>query len=229
MAFYAVKQKRLFDSVVELAKLGFDDESLPLLRTMYESNIQLPCNARCGCGSNKEYRHCCMNKEYRYFVESDGKTIKRIISLGKQSIGLLKKSEHEFKKKLGMEIGPNDKAFWEVVDFMNSFKDQDAYMASYTRELLKAGMHKHLVYATLKTYGMILTEENRGLFKDRDIEEYEGYSREYLKKSKKDSAFLEKEFKRFEIRSQMGEGKPWPQTKIASDKKSNNISIKKSK
>lgn len=40
MTFYAVKQYRLFNAIVELLRLGYDEEVLPLLRTMYEINLQ---------------------------------------------------------------------------------------------------------------------------------------------------------------------------------------------
>jgi len=191
-------------------------------------NQELPFNARCGCGSNKEYRHCCMNKKYKYYVEGDGKTIKKTVPLHKEIKGLLRKSAYDFKNKFGREPNPDENPFWELVEHMNTFKDQDVYMVAYAKELLKAGMRKHLVYATLKTYGMLLTEENRGLFKDSDIEEYERYAREYLKKSKKVPELLEKEFIKFEKRSKIGKGKPWPKDKTNVSKKPETSSIKNS-
>ncbi|MDR1124160.1 MAG: DUF5677 domain-containing protein, partial [Elusimicrobiota bacterium] len=88
-------------------------------------NQKLPFNARCACGSGKEYRHCCINKKYTYKVLEDGKTIKREVPIGKITRGLIKKSEYNFRKKFGREMEKTDNLFWEVVEAQNKFKDQD--------------------------------------------------------------------------------------------------------
>jgi integrase len=126
-------------------------------------------NKPCPCGSGKKYKACCINKKFDW-VEEDG-DVYRSVPLSSEVAETLKRRIED------NNLGPEDLLFPDI--------DVEEYMRGVSEAMKRANIHPSLIYAFRKT-GFILTEENKDLMPDNQVEEWNEAIEEWdeLEKSK---------------------------------------------
>jgi hypothetical protein len=102
----------------------------------------------------------------------------RTIPLSQESRAALQSQLGRFREKFGREPGPDDPIFFDP----NADTPQPIDEAVINEEMVKAmnaaGIRPSLIYAWNKT-GLLVTEENRHLIPEADLEEWQAAIEEY--------------------------------------------------
>lgn len=134
-------------------------------------------NSQCPCGSGKKYGHCCHEKGYKFFKDSNGTVVKEI-PLSDKALEVFDDSIADFEATLGRPPGNEDPMFLGTLLF--SDKEHTSVMIEVLRD---AGVEEKYIYAYHKT-GITVSEENQNLFSDKDLQEWTEAVHEYeLKES----------------------------------------------
>lgn len=140
------------------------------------SRKKLSRNAPCPCGSGKKYKHCCYGKDFDYEEDNDG-TIFKSIPMSSEMREVLAEQHRKFVEKFGREPGPEDKIFFDM--------PHPEHIEHMTVEAMKkAGIDPAIIYAYEKT-GRLVTEENRHLLSEAELEEWQDAIEEYETKHRK--------------------------------------------
>ncbi|QDS37492.1 SEC-C domain-containing protein [Brevibacillus brevis] len=129
-------------------------------------------NAKCPCGSEKKYKHCCINKEYKYVVYEDGTIAKKIKIDNPEIWKELERRKESFVETFGREPMGEDPLFYDYNDPI------EKYQAEIISVMEQAGIAPQLIYAYKKT-GLLVTEENMNKISDLDLEEWRSAIEEY--------------------------------------------------
>lgn len=138
---------------------------------------ELSRNAKCGCGSDKKYKHCCHGRGFRFVVDEKGEVFKEI-PLHEKAVEIIESSKKDFIEKFGREPGDNDPLFFDF------FTTEDDYLDRMSEMLEKIGTRPEIIYAFRKTKGFVLTEHNKDLASPQDIQEWKDAIKEYRQKQK---------------------------------------------
>lgn len=134
-------------------------------------------NSPCPCGSEKKYKHCCIDKEFDWLEDKEG-NITRAIKINNETANFFKKQEEYFKEVFGRKPAEEDPVFFqqynEPIEIMNET------IVSYMKE---AGIEPAIIYAFKKT-GRILTEKNKSNLTNAEIQEWENAINEYEENKK---------------------------------------------
>lgn len=131
-------------------------------------------NAPCPCGSGKKYKHCCCGKGFEWQEDQDGGVYKSV-PLSDDMTDILEQQRQRFVEKYGREPGLNDPIFFDVppvehVEFQ------------MVKAMKEAGLDPAFIYAFEQTGGLLVTEQNKHLISDKDLEEWDAAIREYEQK-----------------------------------------------
>jgi hypothetical protein len=127
-------------------------------------------NAPCPCGSGKKYKHCCYGKGFEWQEDEAGKVYKSVPLSGEMK-ALLEEQRQRFIDKYGREPGPGDPVFFDL-------PPQEHVEHEMVQGMKAAGLDPAYVYAFEKT-GLLVSEQNRHLIPERDLDEWEAAVREY--------------------------------------------------
>jgi hypothetical protein len=116
--------------------------------------------SQCPCGSDKLYEECCWEKEFEWHQDSEGKYFRSIP---------IKKEFQKFLDKQGMTLEECFEKYHET--------DPEATL----NVLMEAGVPEEFIYAHLKT-GLFVTEMNKDLLPDCELEEWQSAIDEYWEK-----------------------------------------------
>jgi len=114
-------------------------------------------------------------KDRKPHIDKDGNTV---IPLSDEAVDILKSQHQRFKDKFGREPGPRDPVFFAPDCNTPTAIDPERYKASVINSLRKAGIREALIYAYEKT-GMMVTEQNKHLWSDEDMAEWDAAWEEY--------------------------------------------------
>jgi len=130
----------------------------------------LPPDAPCPCDSGKKYGDCCTSKGFDWVVDDEGE-IYRIVPMPPDLRGLLENQRKEFVAEHGREPAPDDPLFSDL--------PHPEHLEAELAEVMRAaGLPPEFVYAFEKT-GLLLTEENRNLIPDKDVEAWRAAVEEF--------------------------------------------------
>ncbi|MDR1613171.1 MAG: SEC-C domain-containing protein [Planctomycetota bacterium] len=130
-------------------------------------------NAQCPCGSGKKYKKCCMRKRFDW-VENENGDIRKAVPITPELRELLLAQLGRFRERFGRDPGPDDPIFFDQPP-LEHFEFQAL------QDMRRAGLAPELVYAFEKT-GLLVTEKNRDLIPEKDIEEWNAAIAEYFEK-----------------------------------------------
>jgi hypothetical protein len=128
-------------------------------------------NEPCPCGSDKKYKRCCWGKSFDY-VENDEGEIHREIPMSNELADVFKEQEQHFIDTFGRKPGPGDKVFFDAPPLEHMEHEM-------VQAMQEAGMRPDFVYAFIKTNGLLVTEDNRSLIPEKDLQEWEAALDEY--------------------------------------------------
>ena len=148
-----------------------------LINNLLKKEEEWDDNEKCPCGSGKPYKKCCKKKKLKYYKGKDKNTYTRAIPIHPDLDPIFKHEKIRFKKIFGRMPGNDDYILGGVL-----LKDLKREYKLIKRENV---INQAWLYASHKT-GIMLTEENRDSFPERDIKEFTKYTQEYkrLMKSK---------------------------------------------
>jgi hypothetical protein len=137
------------------------------------SRKRLPRNAPCPCGSGKNYENCCHGKGFEWEVDDEGGVFKSV-PMSEGMVEVLQQLRHAFVDEYGREPEPDDLLFPDV--------PHPEYLEAILVEGMKAaGMNPALIHAFEKT-GLLVTEENRHLIPDKDLDDWHAAIEDYAAK-----------------------------------------------
>jgi hypothetical protein len=125
---------------------------------------QVSRNARCPCTSGKKYKDCCITKRFKWLVDEQG-IFYRQMDLHPAVAEALRQQEQRFVEMFGRKPLPDDPIFFD----MPSATEVEEQMVEV---MVKARIRPELIYAYVKTRGLIVTAENRDLIPDKDLAEW---------------------------------------------------------
>jgi hypothetical protein len=126
-------------------------------------------NELCPCDSGKKYKRCCWGKGFAWTRGDDG-SIEKSIPLTAEAVQHLQQMKEEFRQKHGRDPGPDDKVFGDL---------EPEIVEHEMTELMKhVGIRPELIYAFNKT-GRMLTEQNKKMLTDAELQEWQGAIDEY--------------------------------------------------
>src|SRR5207248_1560233 len=125
---------------------------------------QVSRNARCPCGSGKKYKDCCITKRFKWLVDKQG-NFYRQMDMHPAVAKALRQQEKRFIETFGRKPLPDDPVFFD----MPSDTEVEEQMVEV---MAKAGIRPELIYAYVKTRGLIVTAENQDLIPDKDLAEW---------------------------------------------------------
>jgi hypothetical protein len=128
----------------------------------------------CGCGSGRAYGKCCKKKRVQYNRDGKGRIFKSIV-LDKNGLDAIAEAEAAFKETFGRRPVKRDRLL--LAAYRYSSKDMTRMFSEIAD---KAGTPRHLVYAYIKTDGLMLSKENEELASPQDIEDVQAAVDEYL-------------------------------------------------
>jgi len=131
-------------------------------------------NEICPCGSGKKYKVCCISKNFKWVKDENGEVFKQI-PMSQEMADFFKRQKERREKQLGRPLRGDDTVF-DPNDVIDMHNKMPGYME-------KAGIRPELIYAFSKT-GFLLTEENRNLMPDSQVQEWEDAIDEYFEKAK---------------------------------------------
>lgn len=143
-----------------------------LINNLLKKEEEWDDNEKCPCGSGKPYKKCCKKKKLKYYKGKDKNTYTRAIPIHPDLDSIFKHEKIRFKKIFGRMPGNDDYILGGVL-----LKDLKREYKLIKRENV---INQAWLYASHKT-GIMLTEENRDSFPERDIKEFTKYTQEYKK------------------------------------------------
>jgi len=139
--------------------------------------VPYPKYQECPCGSGQKYKFCCYTKGFHYYLDDEGAgagagtgAVSRAVPMTKELSELLKQHRANLEKKLGRPIQPDDPIFPDL--------DEDDIKKKTVEIMQSTGIRPALIYAYEKT-GLMVTEQNKHLIPDIDIEEWQAAVEEY--------------------------------------------------
>jgi len=123
----------------------------------------------CPCGSGKQYSVCCWNKKFEW-LEEDGKIFKSV-PVADELRQLLEEQRQVFIDKHGREPDPDD----HILEDLPHLEHLEHMMVE---DMKKASIDPAIIYAFTET-GLLVTEENKDLLSDKDLEEWQQAIEEY--------------------------------------------------
>ncbi|HTP29495.1 MAG TPA: SEC-C domain-containing protein [Anaeromyxobacteraceae bacterium] len=139
---------------------------------------EYPRNQLCPCGSGKKYKICCAKKGFKFALDDQG-NVERIVPMTRAAHEILEKQECAFRAKFGRERADDEPIFFDPeADTPKPMCDLAKMRRDIGEVARTVGIRKELVYAINET-GIILTSENRDLFPDDAVQEFEHAVQEY--------------------------------------------------
>lgn len=136
---------------------------------MSDERTPYPKYQACPCGSGAKYKFCCYTKGFHYYVDDDNE-VSRAVPMTSEVSALLKQRHADLEKELGRPLRPDDQLF--------SGLDVDDMKKKTVEIMHSAGIRPVLIYAYEKT-GRIVTDQNKHLIPDSDLEEWDAVVEEY--------------------------------------------------
>ena len=130
---------------------------------------KLSRNAICPCGSGKKYKNCCWNKKFEW-VEEDGNIFKSI-PIADELKELIDEHREAFVRRHGREPRPDE-------PILKDLPHPEHLEHVMVEDMKKAGINPAIIHAFIET-GLLVTEENRDLLSDKDLEEWHNAIEEY--------------------------------------------------
>ncbi|GAA0134943.1 DUF5677 domain-containing protein [Paenibacillus sp. YSY-4.3] len=138
------------------------------------TKTKLSRNSICPCGSGEKYKKCCIDKEFSWMEDSDGR-IYRSVPMNEELKLLLEEQLQRFKDTFGRDPGPNDPVFFDQY-YMH---EPPEYIDDVMLEIMdRANFDEAYKYAYKKT-GRIILSINKSLIPDIEIEEWMDALNEY--------------------------------------------------
>lgn len=131
---------------------------------------KIPRNAPCPCDSGKKYKKCCYDKDFIWVQDEKGNIYKQV-SMSQELDEVFLGQRQAFMEKHGREPGPDDYIFFEAPPLEHVEHET-------VNAMKRAKINPALIYAYEKT-GRLVTEENKKLIPDEDLEEWEAAIDEY--------------------------------------------------
>jgi hypothetical protein len=135
---------------------------------------RLSRNAPCPCGSGKKYKACCYLKGFEWQEDEAGNVFKSV-PMPPEVASILEEQRQKFVAKYGREPGPKDPVFFDL-------PHPEHLEAMMVADMKAAGMDPAFIHAFEKTGGLLVTEQNRHLIADKDLEAWDAAVREYREK-----------------------------------------------
>ena len=108
-----------------------------------------------------------------------GETTGYRVPVDPELAGMLKEAMTEYEKQFGKAPEPT-MTFAEIMNAIGRPLPSEVEFINETAQaMVEAGVPKHLIYAFIKTGGVLLTEENRDLMPEERVQEFEAACREY--------------------------------------------------
>ena len=126
-------------------------------------------NDPCPCGSGKKYKKCCLGKKFEW-IEEDGKIFKSI-PIADELEDLLDQQRQAFIQKHGREPRPDE-------PILKDLPHPEHLEHMMVEDMKTAGIRPAIIHAFIET-GLLVTEENRDLLPDKDLEEWHNAIEEY--------------------------------------------------
>jgi len=126
---------------------------------------KLSRNAQCPCESGKKYKDCCITKRFQWLVDENS-IFYRSMKMHPKVAAALRQQERRFVETFGRKPRKDDPVFFD----MPSATEVEERMVDV---MAKAGIRPELIYAYIKTRGLIVTAENRDLIPDKDLAEWQ--------------------------------------------------------
>jgi hypothetical protein len=130
-------------------------------------------NEICPCGSGKKYKHCCFNKDYVFFENSDGETVKSIPINEPVVSDILNKQENRFKDVFGRERINREPIFLDGL-----LISEDDYKEKVVELLKSINVRPQIIYAFEKL-GYCILEGQQGKYTDKELDEWDNAIQEY--------------------------------------------------
>jgi hypothetical protein len=115
-------------------------------------------------------------KSFHYYIDTDTGEVEREVPMTTEDrqvlAPLMEQQRLRFVERFGREPGPDDPIFFD------EDLDEDKLNGEMAEVMRSIGIRPALIYATQKT-GLIVTEQNRNLIPDIDLEEWEAAIEEY--------------------------------------------------
>jgi SEC-C motif len=138
------------------------------------SKKKISRNAPCPCGSGKKYKNCCYGKRFEW-VESDDGAVGRSIPITEELAEVLQQVRQAFIAKHGREPEPDELLLTDLPHL----EHLEAMLAG---EMEKAGLDPAFIHAFEMT-GLLVSEENRHLIPEKDLDQWEAAVEEYRRKN----------------------------------------------
>jgi hypothetical protein len=142
--------------------MPLENETMPRKR--------LPRNAPCPCGSGKKYKKCCYNKGFEWVEDEEGGVAKSV-PMSEDLAEVLQQLRQTFINENGREPGPDDRLFPDM-------PHPEHLEAMMVEGMKAAGLDPAFIHA-FETTGLLVTEQNRHLIPDTDLDEWHAAIEEY--------------------------------------------------
>lgn len=137
--------------------------------------VELDKKEPCGCGSGQPYGRCCRRKKRVQYLRDGRGRIHKQVALDADGRAAMEKARAAFKDTFGRAPKARDRVLLAPYRYSRAdFRKQFVEIAD------KANAPKHLVYAYLKTDGLMLTETNKDLVSPQDIADVNDAVEEYF-------------------------------------------------
>src|SRR5581483_4245511 len=120
--------------------------------------------AYCPCRSGRKYKNCCISKKFTWVVDEKGNYGRRM-KMHPVVEAVFRAQEKKFVRIFGRKPEGDESVLFE----MPPAKEIEAKMVEV---MMKAGIPPELIYAYVKTGGLMVTEENKDLLPDKDPREW---------------------------------------------------------
>jgi SEC-C motif len=137
------------------------------------SKKRISRNAPCPCGSGKKYKNCCYGKGFEWVEGEDG-AVGRSVPITEELAEVLQQVRQAFIDKHGREPEPDELLLTDLPHL----EHLEAMLAG---EMEKAGLDPAYIHAFEKT-GLLVSEENRHLIPEKDLDQWEAAVEEYRRK-----------------------------------------------
>lgn len=143
-------------------------------RRLLKQDIEFSDDEDCGCGSGYAYAICCKKTRVQYTRDGRGSVYKVIVA-DEDGRKAAEEALQAFKRTFGRSPAGRDRML--LAAYRHSPQD---FKRLFLEIAEKADLPKHLVYAYIKTDGLILTAENEELASPQDIEDAQNAVSEYF-------------------------------------------------
>ncbi len=141
--------------------------------------VKIPRNAICPCGSNLKYKKCCMNKDFDWYIDENGKCIRQIALKDELAIEGLKKvieiQNERFKKIYGRDMADDEPIFFDT--YVESMDDMFENML---KSLEERKYDPAFIYAARKTRRLVFAN-NESRLTTKELQEWDEAYNEYYK------------------------------------------------